>query len=436
MKATILKLAIAATVATGATAQPHHHGHHLLHKKRDNSEAEKRDVETTYVPATATVYVLGNDEVGAEEAKAGLDKGLYIVVGETTPTFTPPPAPVVTSTSSKEDAVFLEQISTTSTSAPPPTTTTTTSSTPEVTSTTSEAPATTSASSDSGSDSSYSGDGLDREFPDGELSCDEFPEGYGAVANSYMGLKGWIGIQMTPKFKWGDNAIDFIETAISGMSLSTGAFYSYDCPPGYLKSQWPSAQGNTGQSIGGLYCNSDNKLEKTRSEYKTLCQKGVTGITVVNKMSDRASVCRTNYPGDEKMSLPLDSIAGSTLPLANVKSSDYYTWQNKATTLQYYVNKKGVSPEHGCLWDCDEDHDGCGNWAPTILGVGKADDDNTYISLFANRPTSSASLDFSIDISGDINSDCWVHGSEYYGGGDGCTTTMPNDGQVVITLSD
>ncbi|KAI1409786.1 SUN-domain-containing protein [Hypoxylon sp. FL1857] len=414
MKATVLNIAVAASFAAGAAAQPHHHGHHH-HKK---NLAEKREVETTYVPATVTMYKLGNEDVSAEEAKAGLEKGLYVVVGETTPTFTPPPPPAVTSSSSKEDAVFIQKITSSSSSAYP--------------TTTSSAPAATSSSSGSTSGAT----GLNAPFPDKTLKCTEFPEQYGAVPLDYLGLGGWTGLQFTPNYKSGDLSISYIETGVKGMQKSSG-FYSYACPEGYVKSQWPEAQGSTAQSVGGLRCNEDGYLELSRPSVKTLCEPGIGGVSIKNDMQKNVAVCRTDYPGIESMVIPVDAQPGTTRELANIASSDYYHWGGKPTTLQYYINQPGVSVQDGCLWNCPFDHDECGNWAPTILGVGKAADGNTYISLFPNTPTSSAKpKGMNINITGDVSIPCYFQNGKYAVGDSGCTTTIPSGGKAVIHFTD
>ncbi|KAI0470136.1 beta-glucosidase-domain-containing protein [Xylaria cf. heliscus] len=425
MKATTLNLALAASLSSTAVAQPHRHGHQGFHQKRDNALLE-RDVVTTYVPATVTQYMLGNQVVSADEAQAGLDKGLYVVIGETTPSFTPPPAPVPTSTSSKEDAVFIEKVTSTSSSTPPPpTTTSTTSSTPAPAPTTTSYPA------------SGGATGIDADFPDGEIDCSEFPSQYGALALDYLGLGGWSGLQYTPNYSLKDLAISFIETGIGKPSGQTG-FYSYACPDGYVKTQWPSAQGNTGQSIGGLYCNSQNKLQLTRADVsKKLCEAGIPGITIKNKMGSGTSVCRTDYPGTENMVIPLDATAGGSFQLANVASNNYYVWQGKSTTLQYYVNKKGVNAEEGCRWTCASDPSGCGNWAPVNIGVGQDASGTTYLSIFPNSAISKAVLDFNIDISGDNSIECYYHvGEGFAGSSTGCTTGIPSGGSVTITFSE
>ncbi|KAI1760968.1 SUN-domain-containing protein [Hypoxylon sp. FL1150] len=434
MKATILNLAVAASLAASAAAQPHHHGHH--HHKR-GTPAEKREVETTYLPATVTQYMLGSEEVSADEAKDGLDKGLYVVVGETTPTYTAPAAPAVTSSSSsKEDAVFIQKVTSTSS----PSSSSSSSSSSAVTSSTSISTSTSTSSSaaaTSSASSSYptGGTGIDAEFPSGEIKCTEFPSDYGAVAVDSLGLGGWTGLQFTPDYNIGDLAISYIETGVKGMSLQKG-FYSYACPDGYVKSQWPTAQGSSKQSVGGLLCNSDGYLELTRTTVKTLCEAGVGGVTVKNDMVKNVAICRTDYPGTESMVIPVDSQPGTTVDLANIASTDYYHWGSLSTTLQYYVNQPGISVEDGCVWDCTTDHDECGNWAPTILGVGKSSDGNTYISLFPNTPTSSATPRMNINITGDVSIQCYYQDGAYAVGDSGCTTTIPSNGNAVIHFTD
>ncbi|KAI2469998.1 SUN-domain-containing protein [Annulohypoxylon bovei var. microspora] len=424
MKATVLNMAIAASLAAGANAQPHHHGHHH-HKKG----VEKRDVETTYVPATVTQYMLGTEEVSADDAKAGLDKGLYVVIGETTPTFTTPPKPVVTSSSSKEDAVFIQKVTSTSSSSSAYPTTSSSSST--TTSTSSAAASSSSASSGYTSGAT----GVDAEFPSGTIKCTEFPEQYGAVPLDYLGLGGWTGLQFTPDYNIGDLSISLIVSGVKGMAEQAG-FYSYACPEGYVKSQWPEAQGSTHQSVGGLQCNSDGYLELSRPTSKTLCEPGVGGVTVKNDMAKNVAICRTDYPGIEAMVIPVDAQPGTTRDLANIASANYYHWTGLSTTLQYYVNQPGVSVEDGCVWDCATDHDECGNWAPTILGVGKAADGNTYISLFPNTPTSSAKPKMNINITGDVSIPCYFQDGVYAVGNSGCTTTIPSGGKAVIHFTD
>ncbi|KAI0136648.1 beta-glucosidase [Xylariales sp. AK1849] len=444
MKITILNLALAASLAA---AQPHGHGHGQFHQKKA-SPVEKRepDVVTTLEAATATAYVLGDKIVTPEEAQAGIEKGLYIVVGETTPKYTPPAvsSSTIVSSSTEVQAQFLEKTSTVSpttstTSSTPAPIPTTTSTHAAVSSTYAAVPATTSKTSSSGSSSSSSGaTGVDAEFPSGEIDCTDFPSDYGAVAVDWLGTGGWTSIQQVPDYTFGvDSVISYIVAAISGENCSKGSFCSYACPAGYVKAQFPAAQGATGQSIGGLYCNSNGKLELTRDGYTTLCQKGCGGVSVVNNLSKGAAICRTDYPSSESMVIPSWADAGSTIDLANIESAVYYEWDGKPTTLQYYVNQQGVSVEDACVWNSPTNPTDGGNWAPVNIGVGKDSFGITYLSIFPNLPTSTAKLNYNIKIEGDISGECALTSGTYTGGSTtGCTVGISDGGSATITFTD
>ena len=151
--------------------------------------------------------------------------------------------------------------------------------------------------SSSSSDSEISGgEGLEKPFPDDEIDCSDFPSDYGAVEIPWMNIGGWAGIQYVTIE--GDKVTN-IDTAVpGGKNCTAGAMCSYACPPGYQKSQWPSTQGSTGQSVGGLKCNENGKLCKTNPELSEyLCIKGTGATTVQNTMSKNAAICRTDYPG-------------------------------------------------------------------------------------------------------------------------------------------
>ena len=126
-----------------------------------------------------------------------------------------------------------------------------------------------------------------------------------------MGIGGWAGIQYVTIE--GDHVVN-IDTAIpGGKNCTAGAMCSYACPPGYQKSQWPSTQGSTGQSVGGLKCDENGKLCKTNPELSEyLCIKGTGATTVQNTMSKNAAICRTDYPGM--------SCTGSCIAFANLYS--------------------------------------------------------------------------------------------------------------------
>jgi hypothetical protein len=416
---------LVATMAAGAAAS-HHHGHQHLHAKK-GSKVQKRepDVVTQFVAGpTETVYKLGNELLDAEEAQDGLENGDYIVVGESTPTYTPPPPPPEPTTSKDLGGQFIESKST----PPPPPPPETTSIPPPPPETTSKQPqvAQANAASSSESGSGFGGvTGVNAKFPSGKMKCSQFPSDYGALPVDWLGMSGWSGIQQAPGFTLGvSNAISNIIGGISGSGCEPGSFCSYACEPGYQKVQWPSSQGSTGQSIGGLWCNDDGYLELTRDGYDTLCEAGVGGVTIQNDLNEIVSTCRTDYPGSEAMVVPFPAQPGGSIALTNPDQNKYYQWNKMATSAQYYLNNKGLTPEQACVWDCEKDHDACGNWAPVIIGVGKASDGITYLSIFQNKPTSSAILDFNVEITGDVNSECAFKNGAWTGGSDGCTVSL------------
>jgi hypothetical protein len=438
-------LILAATLAASVAATPSHNHHHHHHAKKEApAKVEKRapDVVTEIVVGpTATVYQLDGKILDPSAAKAGLADGEFVVVGETTPTYVPPPPPPPPSSTSVADlkAQFIEEAF--SSTIAPPSSTSTTSTPPPPPPTTSAKPTTSSAAPPPAPKSSKApqpssqpsgGSGLNADFPSGTIPCSHFPSDYGAVALEYLGMDGWSSIQSVPGYTADAVSISEIITGVSGQGCAKGDMCSYACPPGYQKTQWPAAQGSTLQSVGGLYCNPDGFLELTRPSHPTLCQAGAGGVTVQNDLSDSVCTCRTDYPGDESMVIPACANPGQSIPICNPEESDYYVWDGKSTSAQYYVNKKGYSAADACLWNSPLDPQGAGNWAPVILGVGKTNDGTTWLSIFQNAPTSTALLDFNIEITGDVNSKCSYIGGVWTGGSSGCTTALPAGGQAVV----
>lgn len=143
----------------------------------------------------------------------------------------------------------------------------------------------------------------DKEFPNNKIPCNEFPYGYGALPIAHEGLGGWSGIQ-DPQYVGGDG-YDDITTVVKGSCsdgscCTAGRFCSYGCPNPYLKLSFPSKQGRTGQSVGGLYCNNNGYLEMANGSLgKTLCGQSSKSMTVrvQNNLSKSVSFCRTDYPG-------------------------------------------------------------------------------------------------------------------------------------------
>jgi hypothetical protein len=419
----IIELAAAAALVVSVAAQPHQHDHLHRHAKKHihlGAPVEKRDdaVTVTSVVAGPTVvaYVLDGQEIDASSAVQGLKDGLFMVMGTSTPTSSSAKASSTStststsSTSSAGGAQFFEQ-KVSSSSSDAAATTTSTPVAAATTSTTSAAAQTTSVAA-----------GIDVSFPSGKILCSAgVPTDYGAIKVSWSGYTGgWTGLQQVGSYTSGV-AISSIVTPTSG-GCESGMFCSYACPPGYQKTQWdPNSQGATGQSIGGLYCNSDGYLEVKRSSHPKICEAGAGGVYIQNKLSGTASVCRTDYPGTENMIVPLITESGGTYPLTNPDSTTYYTWQGSATTAQYYVNPLGLSGSDACVWTSSTNPKSAGNWAPINIGVGKDSAGMTYISIFANSPTSTATLDFNIEITGDVSASCWYKSGAYYGGGTGCT---------------
>lgn len=414
-------IALTAVSASIALAQPHNHGHQHVHK-------HKRDVtETAWAPGpTAYKYVLNGKEISAEQVCEGLqDNELKFVDGQD--------PGVCSSTWSSTTAP--------STSAQP-TTTTTTSSAAESWSKPAEfyqPPASSGWASPSGAPSSSSppaqsssapstgswgsgATGIDADFPDGQLDCSTFPSNYGAVPVTYLGMSGWSGLQAV---SFAGGFINHIVTGISGDSCKEGSMCSYACPPGYQKSQWPQTQGATGQSVGGLQC-LNGKLRLTNSGLSTkLCIPGVGGVQATNKASGVLAICRTDYPGTESETIPVELQPGQTDQLTVPDAAAYYEWQGQSTSAQYYLNPIGVPKEKGCQWGTPGQP--YGNYAPINFGVG-AKDGKTWLSIFQNAPTTNAQYQGTVEIQGNLSGTCKYSNGQYCGvtgcNSQGCTVSL------------
>lgn len=433
--------------AATLTVAEHHHVH--KHAARHGSPLEVRDAATTTTVAgpTVTVYELNGDVIQWDDVQAGMQSGKYVLVGDestssaaqpsstsTSATSTSSPSPIPT-TSSAPAAKFIEKkpttsatptstyVAPTSSSAPPPPP-------PAATSAAPKASVADIASDSSASSSSSSGQGLTSNFPSGKISCSDFASvsKYGAVAAPWVGLGGWTGIQHTPSYSIGAAAISYIETLIPGSSdAKSNSFYSYACPPGYQKSQWPEAQGATGQSIGGLYCNNDGKLELTSSTYKTLCMKGAGNVNVKSSLSKVVSICGTDYPGTESETIATVIQGQGSSPLNCPDAKTSYKWQGSFTSAQYYLNPSGYGPDKACVWGTPGSN--LGNYAPVNIGVGKGVTGETFISIFPNHPSNmDGVLDYDVAITGGVSGKCSYTGGKYYNNGvespTGCTVSF------------
>ncbi|CRG89065.1 hypothetical protein PISL3812_06100 [Talaromyces islandicus] len=437
-----MKFSATLTLATAGSLAAAQAGHRRVHHHQ-----HKRDVATatTVVDEVVTVYQLDGTPVPVAEVCKGIKNGEYkwaagqgpsnacqsttsatVKPHEFLETPTSTAVPTTTSTTPTSTAVPTTSSTTTSTSS----TSTSTSTTSTSTSTSAPAPSSTAAST-----SSYSGGtGLTASFPDGELSCDTFPSDYGAIALDYFNIGGWSGIQY-PTLNSLGTLVESIVTAVSGQSCTEGAMCSYHCPPGYLKSQWPKTQGATGQSVGGLTCKG-GKLHRTRTDQDTLCIPGVQAVTVENQLRGVVSVCRTDYPGTESETLPLEVASGSVEQLANPDQSTYFYWQGKRTTAQYYINPEGYGAQDACTWGTAGRD--LGNFSPMNMGIGYSDG-TTYLSIFPNAPTTDAKLKFNVKFEGDVNPPCYYDSGSatYYKDGvpnqnEGCTVGIPDGGSAKV----
>ncbi|KAL9103545.1 MAG: hypothetical protein Q9163_001423 [Psora crenata] len=284
----------------------------------------------------------------------------------------------------------------------------------------------------SASTSSLSDQGLDKDFPDGTVDCSTFPSDYGPIRVDWTELGGWSGIQYVTIQ---GNSITHIDTAVpGGDGCKPGAMCSYACPAGYQKSQWPSAQGSTGQSVGGLHCNENGKLSLTNpSLSKKLCIKGTGATTVQNKLSKNAAICRTDYPGTytfgdltkvfaeplgtENEVVPLNTEPRSINVLTCPDASTYFRHDGDPTSAQYYINNQGVSVQNACIWGADGTN--MGNWAPSYLGVGQDAFGKTWLAISStaqNNPTNYKPLNFVVEIVGDTSGKCRLSKGKYCSG--------------------
>jgi hypothetical protein len=299
----LLVIVTLAAVTVPALAQPHHHVHSHLRRALTKREYVEPAV---YLPApveTVVVYELDGRPISEDEVRQGLQNGTLVWGDDgkisssiATPIATPPPEPVTLNEPEPTSALHPIEES--------PAIITTPSSNPVPEQKPSPAPASTPAPlASEPSEPSGPCPDCDKEFPNGKYSCDVFPTGYGAVSLTNEGLGGWSGIQ-EPRYRQADGFDDIMTvptgTCNDGICCTPGRYCSYSCPNPYLKMSFPKLQGKTKQSVGGLYCNENGKLEMADGSIgKTLCGKGSDEMTVKvqNKLSQSVSICRTDYPG-------------------------------------------------------------------------------------------------------------------------------------------
>ena len=326
MKLTVSTTLLLTAVSLATALQHDRHGHRLFHErgKRDSSNV-------VTVPETVVAYEFDGKMIDESEVCKGIKNGSLAWAPGTVNSpdcdkakVESPPAPAAPAAPAAPVAVAPSPVATPQTpdshgnaflqkpgSGSSSSTSASTSPSEAKASVATDTSKGSSGSSGSVS-SSFSGSGkydasiasnsnTDVEFPDGEVDCGDFPEKYGAIPVDWMGLGGYTGVQHT---SIADKIIGNIETAVSSSGSQacsshggTDAYCSYACPPGYQKSQWPDQ--NSGTSVGGLLCGSDNKLHLTNPGLsKNLCIKGTGLVSVVNKLGKNACICRTDYPGE------------------------------------------------------------------------------------------------------------------------------------------
>ncbi|KAI9685805.1 MAG: hypothetical protein M1820_010735 [Bogoriella megaspora] len=452
-----MKLTTATTLlltASAAVASPHRHLHRHLAKRVDDIK---------YDVVHVMVYELDGKPISKADVDEGIKNGSLVLAPNGEISSVAPAPPAATSPSvqaappSSSAAAAAPSISSAAKSyqpAPAP------------------APAPAPPSSDNsdksdkgdkgdtpsvgGSDSDWSnaaGPGIDDDFPDGKIDCSVFPKDYGAKPAPWLNLGDWSGVQIPGSGFVGLNkgAVTNIESQTSGTCKGAdcckgGAFCSYACPADYLKSQWPAGnQGQTGQSVGGLYCHpDDNKLYLTNPNLsKKLCIKGATDVNVkvASSLKHDIPICRTDYPGYETMSVPTIAQGGdgsnATTPLACVSGATYYHWQgasnnaNYATSGQYYVSASKYSVSQACVWGNLPEP--TGNYAPIILGVGVDQNNKGWFSIDTNsQKPQGAELDFGIR----IQSNDGVNFCDYSPGKGFTSVTGTNDQGCTVEIDE
>ena len=219
--------------------------------------------------------------------------------------------------------------------------------------------------------------GVNQVFPDGQLPC-KFSslQQYGAVPLDYLGLGGFTAIV----------AAEIIGGSITGLTdLSTGGnenYFSYSCPEGYMKAQWPTQ--DSGQTVGGVLCQ-DGAFHLTNPNSNTLCTPGAGSVQLDSNINKVISICNTDYPATESETVPTRVAPNGSAKLAITDSGTYFKHgpNHDMTSAEYYLNPAGYDVEEACQWDSNNGQ-GIGNWAPVNLGLGTDSTGNmAYIGLFS-----------------------------------------------------
>jgi hypothetical protein len=291
-----MKRLLVPAFALACAAAHAHHGHMHVH--------QKKDVVQEQVSVTVVECWLGGEPLPESECNQGIANGTlkWADNGD----LVAPGTSIAISTSllaaTSSTTPLAKTTSTTQAKAVPTTSSTSTSTAAAKAASSVVAAPVQALVSTGSSSSSSSGSGVNSPFPDGQLDCSTFPSAYGAVSTDWLDLGGWASVQVPAvTLPAGySNILEMTQSQCSnGNCCVEGAFCAYACPAGYLKYQWPSLQGATGQSVGGVLCQ-NGKLHLTNPSMKTLCAVGTTNVNIVvqNKLSQEVAICQTNYPGE------------------------------------------------------------------------------------------------------------------------------------------
>ena len=433
MRSTLLSLTLLAASALAVPApNAHAHDHHRR-QHRHAAPVEKRDADYVILYETVTVGVDGKPVGTATGTQTIYEppKTLAVDGNAVKAKATSAPPPVL------EDKKLLSTTSlppATSTPKLPTTPASTTPEQPKTTTPTAPTAPTTPANTDLGRYGLSSGtlknplgpwQPPSKKFVDGFYPCSSPPADMeGVVVLPHLGMSGYTSIQQ-------GNA--------AASQCTPGAYCSYACQPGMLKTQWPSEQPSDGQSRGGLICKDDGKLYRTQTGTDYLCMWSYKGAFVTNKLSQGVAICQTDYPGSENMDIPTWAAPNSAdTPLSDTDAANYWRWQGKPISSQFYVNKAGVSQDQGCQWNTPGS--GMGNFAPLIFGASYvASDGISYLSITAN-PETTDKANYSVtfkakDASSSLNGDCVYSGGSFSGSSataNGCTVGCRGSCEYVI----
>ena len=257
-------------------------------------------------------------------------------------------------------------------------------------------------------------------FEDGKYDCQDFPaQQPGIVSRNDLGWGGWTGIQR------GNEQLE---------SCEEGAYCSYACQNGMMKTQWPENQPSDGQTRGGLICQG-GKLYRTRPEASALCTWGTDTVKVISELSQPVAICQTDYPGTENMVIPTLVEGKEPVTLAVINSPSYFQWQGTTNgakmgiSSHFYVNKAGLSIKEGCIWSTEGSE--LGNWAPVVFGASTNELGHTYLSIKINELSPYSKLNYNVAIvagpGSNVNGNCVYENGIVYKDGvesDGCTAAV------------